>query len=421
MRVGIACLILLLCFGIASAKTIYVPDDYAKIQWAVDNASDGDIIIVRDGIYYENIDIDKSLTIKSENGSVNCIVQAAIRSDAVFEIYANNVTISGFDISNAIGVIGAAGIAIYGGDNCNISFNEIHDNYYGIYLADIENPPGSGKYDPSNHNIILENNIHNNLHSGILNYRMYEGDSYNTISANEIYYNDFSGIYFIRSNTNFVKTNLIHNNMNGIYFQNSINNYVYMNDFIDNAGSNIAGNSGNVLYTLDHKKIYIYNGRAYIGHLGNYYSDYTGTDSNGDGIGDTAYVVDSGDKDYYPLMLPFAYYLPPIVEISTNKYEYKNGDIMTLYLTFDNPNLNALNVNFTLRLEIHTYSNTTLSYTIVDNRTLTLLPSYKKTFTLTKALPPVHQPFKACWHAELYDSHSMILVSESIAEWKYEP
>jgi len=33
---------------VASAKTIYVPDDYARIQWAVDSASIGDTIIVRD-------------------------------------------------------------------------------------------------------------------------------------------------------------------------------------------------------------------------------------------------------------------------------------------------------------------------------------------------------------------------------------
>lgn len=31
--------------GSASANTIYVPDNYAKIQWAVDNATDGDTII----------------------------------------------------------------------------------------------------------------------------------------------------------------------------------------------------------------------------------------------------------------------------------------------------------------------------------------------------------------------------------------
>jgi len=65
MSVGVA---------LASAKTIYVPDNYAKIQWAVDNATAGDTIIVRDGTYYENVIVNKQLTIKSENGSANCIV-----------------------------------------------------------------------------------------------------------------------------------------------------------------------------------------------------------------------------------------------------------------------------------------------------------------------------------------------------------
>ena len=34
--------------SVASAKTIYVPDNYTKIQWAVDNATAGDTIIVRE-------------------------------------------------------------------------------------------------------------------------------------------------------------------------------------------------------------------------------------------------------------------------------------------------------------------------------------------------------------------------------------
>ena len=48
---------------VASAKTIYVPDDYERIQWAVDNASAGDTIIVRDGIYYEHVNVNKQLTL----------------------------------------------------------------------------------------------------------------------------------------------------------------------------------------------------------------------------------------------------------------------------------------------------------------------------------------------------------------------
>jgi len=45
--------------ALASAKTIYVPDDHAGIQWAVDNASAGDTIIVSDGTYTENVDVKK--------------------------------------------------------------------------------------------------------------------------------------------------------------------------------------------------------------------------------------------------------------------------------------------------------------------------------------------------------------------------
>ena len=47
------------------------------------------------------------------------------------------------------------------------------------------------------------------------------------------------------------------------------------------------------------------------GREGNYWSDYNGTDVNGDGIGDTAYVFDVQNEDRYPLMTsPVA---PPIV------------------------------------------------------------------------------------------------------------
>jgi parallel beta-helix repeat protein len=35
---------------------------------------------------------------------------------------------------------------------------------------------------------------------------------------------------------------------------------------------------------------------------GNYWSDYTGQDSNGDGIGDSPYTIDADNTDWYPLM-----------------------------------------------------------------------------------------------------------------------
>lgn len=41
------------------------------------------------------------------------------------------------------------------------------------------------------------------------------------------------------------------------------------------------------------------------GTRGNYWSDYNGTDSNGDGIGDTPYLIDANRTDFYPLIAPF--------------------------------------------------------------------------------------------------------------------
>lgn len=38
------------------------------------------------------------------------------------------------------------------------------------------------------------------------------------------------------------------------------------------------------------------------GKEGNYWSDYNGTDTNGDGIGDTPYIIDALNIDHYPLM-----------------------------------------------------------------------------------------------------------------------
>jgi hypothetical protein len=90
-------------------KTIYVDDDFVDdppnhkwntIQEGINDASDGATIIVRDGIYCENVDVDKRLTIRSENGADATIVQATI-SDHVFEVTADYVNITGFTVTGA--------------------------------------------------------------------------------------------------------------------------------------------------------------------------------------------------------------------------------------------------------------------------------------------------------------------------------
>ncbi|MEA1863907.1 MAG: right-handed parallel beta-helix repeat-containing protein, partial [Euryarchaeota archaeon] len=115
---------------IITVGDIWVPATYPTIQQAVDNANAGDTIIVRDGTYTENVGVNKSLTILSENGSTLTIVQAANPDDSTFEVIADYVNISGFTVTGT----DKAGFYLYGADCCNISSNNVSNNGKGIYL-----------------------------------------------------------------------------------------------------------------------------------------------------------------------------------------------------------------------------------------------------------------------------------------------
>ncbi len=82
------------------------------------------------------------------------------------------------------------------------------------------------------------------------------------------------------------------NNHDGIHLCLSNNNVIYHNSLIANTNHNAYDNSGTNTWDS--------------GSAGNYYSDYTGTDSDGNGIGDTPYQIPGGSNmDYYPLMEPW--------------------------------------------------------------------------------------------------------------------
>ena len=60
-KILIVVLLVTVTFGI----TINVPEDYPTIQEAINVSSDGDLVLVADGTYYENLIVNKEITIAS--------------------------------------------------------------------------------------------------------------------------------------------------------------------------------------------------------------------------------------------------------------------------------------------------------------------------------------------------------------------
>lgn len=122
----------------ALAATRDVPSSYATIQAAINAADNGDIIEVADGIYSENVIVNKEVTIQAKEGGSPIVDGSG--SGSCFNIYRggglDNVTIKEFEIRNA-----TYGIRIFGDpshfNDLTISNNNIHDHTYnGILVTD---------------------------------------------------------------------------------------------------------------------------------------------------------------------------------------------------------------------------------------------------------------------------------------------
>jgi hypothetical protein len=63
----------------SSSRLLRIPEVYDTIQSAINEAFDGDTVIVSPGVYHENIDfLGKQITVKSENPNDEAVVEATV-------------------------------------------------------------------------------------------------------------------------------------------------------------------------------------------------------------------------------------------------------------------------------------------------------------------------------------------------------
>jgi len=146
--------------------------DYAMIQEAIDapETLDGHTIQVDIGAYFENVVVDKSLSLIGAD-RFNTIIDGS-SDGTVLKVTADNVNVSGFTVQKSGGRL-LDWFGIYVGKwntGNNISYNIITNNGMGIWL------------EKSSNNTISGNNITGNIVYGVMLYESYN----NTLSGNVI-------------------------------------------------------------------------------------------------------------------------------------------------------------------------------------------------------------------------------------------
>ena len=225
----------------------------------------------------------------------------------------SNNTISGNNVTNNY-----SGVHLHESSFNTICGNDIANNpYRSLYLSESFNNTiyrnkitnnGSVFLDSSSFNVVSENNIINNSYGVML----YWSSNNNIVSGNKITNNSYgfasvggiqvnNGRRLYLSSNNTISGNNVTNNHLGVKLYLSFSNIIYHNNFINNTQQVYD-------YSWDHPEFSpsINSWDADYPSGGNYWSNYTGTDENHDGVGDTPHIIDANNTDNYPLMGTFS-------------------------------------------------------------------------------------------------------------------
>jgi parallel beta-helix repeat protein len=351
-----------------ASQTLTVPDNYPTITSAVNHASQGDVIFVKSGIYRENIQINKSLTLEGQDNKNTIIIgNGGENEPAVLTLAAAGVKVSEFTIESANSSIrshNALGINIQA-DNCIISDNIFQNNYIGIFCA------------LQSSTTVTNNIITSSIKDGI---RFYAG-SLNHFSDNTIVANAVSGIA-LGGYSNIVSGNIIQKNVRGIGLGAS-NSVVFNNTIVSNVESGIflsgskniitanrvAANKYGVFITTQlaaprenefYHNNFENNWNNAFGNSsflveswdngypsgGNYWSDYqskypNAVEKDSSGITNTPYIINSNNTDNYPLMTQFDTSNPGKVPSAILPASVESNSIVASW-TFDNVALDGV-------------------------------------------------------------------------------
>ncbi|MGZ4927999.1 MAG: right-handed parallel beta-helix repeat-containing protein [Halobacteriota archaeon] len=340
LLLAVIALILLATFVVpasAAELTVGPGGQYTTIQQAVHAAKSGDTVSVAPGTYTENVIVDKPLTITAV--SARPTVHAADASKDVFMVTSPGVRIDGLTITG-----GESGVMLQNTSKCVVTNVLAQDNARGVYLSfSTENEISNNNLANNGYGVYGDyasrNTISSNVATGERGGSTALGDGIflnhgdlNTITRNNLSANHVFGISIYTSTQNIISNNTMRDNVNigvrlgpgsnnntltfntfarngqtsqqvaegfppsGILIVSATGNQFYLNNFISQPSA-IVGVSAAILDSPE-KLAYTFNSVERTSYMSNYYSDYTGTDANGTGIGSAPSAY--GDK--FPLI-----------------------------------------------------------------------------------------------------------------------